>query len=88
MSNSQQTAPNARYDGPSAPMQGQMFIDREGGYWRVRKLTTAPAPKGFYLVHMEYGATIDALSDTMVLGPREFAALVRDRDLRPHLHSI
>jgi hypothetical protein len=82
-------APNEdRYDGPDAPAQGQVFVDNSGGFWRVRKLTMAPTPRGFYLVHMEYGQSLDALSDSMVLGPREFAALVRDRNLRPHLHSV
>lgn len=64
-----------------------MFQDSENGFWRVQRLTMAPTPVGFYLVHVSYGTSLDQLQDSMVLGPREFGALVRDRNLTPHLDS-
>jgi hypothetical protein len=83
------TASNEQtYEGPPPPREGQSFTDREGGHWKVKRLTVAENPRGFYLVHLCYGPSVDSLDDSMVLGPREFAALVRDRDLKPHLHSV
>lgn len=82
-------APQQRqYDAPPPPKDGQVFIDGTGGFWKVKRLTIADNPVGFYLVHLCYGVNLDALDDSLVLGPREFAALARDRDLRPHLHSV
>lgn len=89
MNSSTPTASNAQtYDGPPPPAEGQVFLDRDNGIWRVKRLTMAPTPVGFYLVHVSYGTALDKLEDSLVLGPREFAALVRDRDLKPHLHSV
>ena len=59
-------------------------MDDGGGLWKVTRLTVAQNPIGFYLVHLSYGPTLDELRDSLVLGPREFAALVRDRGLKPH----
>ena len=72
-----------RYDGPPPPTEGQTFKDGTGGVWKVKRLTLAENPVGFYLVHLCFGVNLDSLDDSLVLGPREFAALVRDRDLRP-----
>lgn len=66
----------------------QLFQDFDGGVWKVKRLTVAQAPIGFYLVHLCYGPTLDAIEDSMVCGPSEFAALVRDRNFKPHLHSV
>jgi hypothetical protein len=76
------------YAGPPPPREGQAFTDRDGGHWKIKRLTVAANPGGFYLVHLSYGQCVDSLDDSMVLGPREFAALLRDRDLKPHLHSV
>lgn len=76
------------YDGPPPPKDGQVFVDGRAGFWKVKRLTIAQNPVGFYLVHLAYGSTLDVMDDSMVLGPREFAALVRDQDLKPHLHSV
>lgn len=76
------------YDAPPAPSEGQLFVDTDGGIWKVKRLTVAENPVGFYLVHLCYGPTVEKLDDSMVLGPREFHALIRDRDLKPHLHSV
>jgi hypothetical protein len=84
------TTPSAApptYDAPPPPKEGQLFGDSQGGVWKVRRLTIAPNPVGFYLVHMAYGPGIDDLRDSLVLGPREFAALVRERDLKSNLHN-
>lgn len=75
--------PTKPYDAPPPPALGQVFTDADGGVWKVRRLTVAETPVGFYLVHIAYGVNLDALGDSLVLGPREFAALVRDRDLTP-----
>jgi hypothetical protein len=81
-------APERAYDAPPPPREGQLYVDGAGGFWKVKRLTVAQNPAGFYLVHLCYGEQLDSLDDSMVLGPREFAALLRDRDLRPHLHSV
>jgi hypothetical protein len=91
--NSSNPAPQERYDGPLPPSDGELFIDHQEGLWKVARLTIAENPVGFYLVHLCYGPDLDSLSESMILGPREFAALVRDRNLRPlrpgpHLHSV
>ncbi len=82
------TSPLPAYDAPPAPREGQVFIDTSGGYWKVKRLTLAENPAGFYLVHLGYGTKLESLNDSMILGPREFAALTRERDLKPHLHSV
>lgn len=76
------------YHAPSAPVAGQVYLDSAGGVWKVRRLTVAENPVGFYLVHLAFGPSASELSDSMILGPHEFAALVREQDLRPHLHSV
>lgn len=73
---------------PRAPRPGQAYTDSSGGFWQVKQLTVTNNPAGFYLVHLSHGSSLDTLSDSMVIGPRAFAALVHDRDLRPHLHSV
>lgn len=78
----------APYDAPPPPKEGQVFTDAAGGFWKVKRLTVAENPAGFYLVHLCYGSTLESLDDSMILGPREFAALARDRDLKAHLHSV
>lgn len=89
MSSSTQTqAVDDRYDGPDAPPSGQVFVDREGNYWKARKVTHADSPPGFFIVHMQHGVSEHELRDSMVLGPREFAALVRERELKPHFHIV
>ena len=87
------TPEKRRYDAPPPPSEGQLFIDGQDGLWKVARLTIAENPVGFYLVHLCYGPTLDTLSESMILGPREFAALVRDRNLRSvrgpsHLRSV
>lgn len=81
-------AVNSNYDAPPPPVEGQLFSDAHGAFWKVKRLTLAENPRGFYLVHLCHGSTLDALDDSMILGPREFAALTRDRDLKPYLHSV
>jgi hypothetical protein len=76
------------YDGPPPPLAGQLFVDSDASFWKVTRLTRAENPAGFYLVHLAYGTSIDTLEHAMVLGPREFAALERDRDLKPHLQVV
>lgn len=77
------------YDGPAAPIEGQIYTDSGGGFWKVRRLTIAEKPAGFYLVHLAYGESLDTMGESLILGPREFAALVRERDLSPqHLHAV
>lgn len=78
----------ATYDGPPPPLAGQVFVDSSGGFWKVARLTIAENPKGFYLVHLSFGPSPESVESSMVLGPREFAALVRDRDLRSQLQSV
>ena len=86
---SRSTAPqSAPYAGPPAPLLGQVFADEDGGFWKVARLTVAKAPVGFYLVHLCYGTTLDSLDESMILGPREFAALTRERGLKQHLQSV
>lgn len=82
------TPQRAFYDAPPPPLEGQIFTDAAGGFWKVKRLTLAEHPAGFYLVHLCYGSTLESLDDSMILGPREFAALTRDRDLKAHLHSV
>lgn len=77
-----------QYDAPPPPPEGQIFIDGSGAFWKVQRLTVTDNPAGFYLVHLCYGATLDTMDDSMVLGPREFAALSRDRDLRVQRRAI
>lgn len=91
MSSSQSNpAPNdARYDGPEAPPEGQIFVDRDGNYWKARKVTHAEgSPRGFFIVHIQHGVSEHELRDSMVLGPREFATLLRERQLKPHFHIV
>lgn len=80
--------PSPQFDGPPPPAEGQVFVDRDGAYWKVRRLTVAQNPEGFYLVHLSFGPMLDSLEDSMVLGPREFAALIREKDLRVELRSV
>lgn len=81
-------APQSTYDGPPAPREGNLYVDSTGAFWKVKKVTTTDNPAGFYIVHMCHGPTVDDMDDSLVLGPREFAALARDRDLRTHLHAV
>lgn len=81
---SSSTTKGPPYDGPPPPAEGQVFVDVAGGYWRVRRVTVAESAVGFYLLHLTDGRTLDALVDSMVVGHREFAALARDRDLKPY----
>jgi hypothetical protein len=81
-------AQSAPYAAPPTPLEGQVFADGDGGFWKVKRLTLAQNPVGFYLVHLCYGKTLDSLDDSLILGPREFAALIRDRDLQPRLKSL
>jgi hypothetical protein len=87
MSSSSSASNADRFEASPPPMKGQIFIDREGAYWEVRRLTTAETLPDFYLVHLSYGPSLDKLEPCLVVGPREFAALVRDRNLQTHLHS-
>jgi hypothetical protein len=81
--------PEAPYDGPIAPREGQVYTDGDGAFWKVKRLTVAENPVGFYLVHLAYGTSLDNLADSLICGPREFAALARDRDLKArHLHAL
>ena len=77
-----------RYAGPPAPLEGQVFVDPTGGFWKVKRLTVADSPVGFYLVHLCHGPSIAQLEDSLVLGPREFAALLQDRGLTPHADAL
>lgn len=54
----------------------------------MKRLTIASNPVGFYLVHLCYGQSLESSDDSMVVGPREFAALIGDRDLKPYPHSV
>lgn len=85
----QMSAPNEdRYEGPDAPPQGQVYVDSQGNYWKARRVTRADSPRGFFIVHLQHGVSEDQLRDSIVLGPREFAALVKDRKLKPHFHIV
>jgi hypothetical protein len=75
------------FTGPPPPKQGQLFVDRDGGFWKVARVTMAGNPAGFYLLHLAYGKTLDSLGESLIVGPREFTALARDQDLKPHPHS-
>jgi hypothetical protein len=88
VSSSSSTVEQRQYDAPPAPVEGQILVDTTGGLWKVKRLTLAANPAGFYLVHLCFGKTLDDMDESMILGPREFAALVRDRDLRPYLHAV
>jgi hypothetical protein len=77
-----------KYDGPPAPQVGQLYVDNSGSFWKVARITVAQNPVGFYLLHLCYGESLDDLKESMIVGPREFAALARERDLRSHLHSV
>lgn len=60
---------SASYDGPPPPLEGQEFIDALGGFWKVKRLTLATNPAGFYLVHLCFGPTRESIGDSMILGP-------------------
>jgi hypothetical protein len=62
-----------------------VFADPTGGFWKVKRLTLADDPAGFYLVHLCFGPSLEQLQDPLVLGPREFSAFLHDRRLRPHV---
>jgi hypothetical protein len=86
--NSSNVASPQVQDRPPAPREGQVFVDCDGGLWKVKRLTLAESPPGFYLVHLCHGSSLDALKDSMILGPREFAALLRERDLKVQLRAV
>lgn len=88
-SSTNQVEPTRTFEGPVAPPEGQIYKDSAGAFWKVRRLTVAENPIGFYLVHLAFGQSLDSMEESLVLGPREFAALVRERDLQAtHLHSV
>jgi hypothetical protein len=66
----------------SPPSEGQLFVDRANGIWKVRRVTFADSPVGFFIVHLNFGTDLSRMGESMVLGPREFAVLVRDRGLQ------
>ena len=76
-------APLRSYAAPPPPVEGQHFAS-PGVFWVVKRVTLADDPVGFYLVTLCHGPTLESLHESMVLGPHEFAKLVRERRLRPH----
>jgi hypothetical protein len=70
------------------PVAGQVYVDASNDYWTVKRVTIAEAPPGFYLVHLDCGPSRGAVTRNMVLGPRAFAALMRDRRLQPHFEIV
>ena len=75
-------------DGPGAPLPGQVFADRDGCLWRVSKVSFAPSPSGFYILHLQFSKSQSEFKESMVVGPREWGILIRDRELRLHLRSV
>lgn len=88
MGNKQSSKETQANAAPSPPLAGQVFSDNSQGFWKVRRLTFAERPVEFYLVHLSYGPSVDDQTESCILGPREFAALVRERELKPYLHSV
>lgn len=43
-------------------------MDSGGGIWKVKRLTVAENPVGFYLVHLCYGPTLEQLDESMIFG--------------------
>jgi hypothetical protein len=70
------------------PPAGQVYVDASSSFWRVKRVTHAANPEGFYLVHLECGPTLSHVSDAGVLGPRAFATLVRERNMRAHFELV
>ena len=65
---------------PAAPAEGAAFVDVDGVRWVVRSLTRSDNFPEFYLVHLRF-VRADGAEGTEVYGPREFAAVVRERGL-------
>lgn len=65
---------------PAAPAVGAAFLDQDGIRWEVRSITRSENFPDFYLVHLRF-AKADGAEGTEVYGPREFAAVVRERGL-------
>lgn len=79
----QDPARKPTYAAPPPPQEGQHFVSL-GTFWFVKRLTMSDDPVGFYLVTLSHGPTIHTMHESLVLGPQEFAKLVRDRGLKPH----
>jgi hypothetical protein len=71
----------ARNPWPSPPAEGATYTDDEGARWDVTSVSSTDSFPGFYLVHVRV-TTAGGAEGAEVLGPREFAALVRGRGLR------
>lgn len=65
---------------PAAPAAGAAFVDQDGVRWVVRSITRSDNFPDFYLVHLRF-VRADGAEGTEVYGPREFAAVVRERGL-------
>jgi hypothetical protein len=66
--------------GPAAPAEGAAYVDLDGVRWVVRSITRSENFPDFYLVHLRF-VRADGAEGTEVYGPREFAAVVRERGL-------
>lgn len=74
--------PGARPIWPAAPAEGTAYVDLEGVRWRITSITRSDNFTDFYLVHIRF-TTASGVEGTEVFGPREFAAIVRERGLSP-----
>ena len=63
-----------------APAEGAAYVDLDGVRWVVRSITRSENFPDFYLVHLRF-TRADGAEGTEVYGPREFAAVVRERGL-------
>jgi hypothetical protein len=68
---------------PPAPEPNTRYVDADNTHWYVRGVVRDERLGGFYIVQLSFGPTQESMPDRIVLGPREFAALVRDKALRP-----
>jgi hypothetical protein len=67
------------YRGPPPPREGQLFVDVDGGFWKVSRLTFSAIPLGFYMVHLCYGRCLDEMVHSVNLGPRDFGLLAHEQ---------
>lgn len=66
---------------PPPPAVGTAYVDADGIHWLVHRLTSSDSFPDFYLVHLRFGPSPDAMDESWVLAPSEFDALVRGKDL-------
>jgi hypothetical protein len=72
---------------PPAPEPNTRYVDADNAHWHVCGVVRDEGLGGFYIVQLSDGPTQEGMPDRTGLGPREFAALVRDKALRPTIRS-